>query len=261
MSRQLTMTLTPEQSATGSRALPWGFWATLGFSTLIIFGNFVSVMIAAIGIVASGVNPDLATNPAQLASDGMLVALSTLLSSPIVLGLTFLFVNLRKGPPAKEYLGLHEVGWRATLGWSLILLLFAGIADLLTFLLERPLVPDFMFNVYQTATSKTLLWIALVVAAPIAEEIFFRGFLFYGIQSTRLGPKGAIVLSSLIWAPLHMQYDTYNLAAIMVLGLLLGYARWKGRSVYIPIVMHALMNFIAAMEVMLQITLTPNGTA
>ena len=79
-----------------------------------------------------------------------------------------------------------------------------------------------MFNVYQTATSKTLLWIALVVAAPVSEEIFFRGFLFYGIQNTRLGSKGAIILSSLIWAPLHMQYDSYNLAAIMVLGLLLG---------------------------------------
>jgi len=256
MSRQMAMTLTPEHPTSGSRPPPWGVWATLGFSALIIFGNFVSVMIAAIGIVASGENPDLATNPAQLASNGTLVALSTLLSSPIVLGLTFLFANLRKGLPVKEYLGLHEVDWRTTLGWSLVLLLFAGLADLITFLLGRPLVPDFMFNVYQTAASKALLWIALVVAAPVSEEIFFRGFLFYGIQNTRLGSKGAIILSSLIWAPLHMQYDTYNLAAIMVLGLLLGYARWKGRSVYIPIVMHALMNSIAAMEVMLQIALT-----
>ena len=253
--------LNPEQSVSGSRPLPWGFWATLGFSALIILGNFFSVIIAAVGIVASGENPTLATNPAQLASNGMLVALSTLLSSPIVLGLTFLFVNLRKGPPVKEYLGLHEVDWRTTLAWSLLLLLFAGISDLITFHLERPIVPDFMLNVYQTATSKVLLWIALVIAAPVSEEIFFRGFLFYGLQNTQLGSKGAIVLSSLIWAPLHMQYDTYNLAAIMVLGLLLGYARWKGRSVYIPIVMHALMNSIAAMEVMLQIGLTPNGTA
>ena len=256
MSRHWTMTLTPEHPAPGSKPLPWGFWATLGFSALIIFGNFVSVIIAAIGIVASGENPGLAADPTQLASNGMLVALSTLLSSPLVLSLTFLFANLRKGPPVKEYLGLHEVDWRTTLGWSLILLLFAGLSDLTTFLLERPIVPDFMLNVYQTATSKTLLWIALVVAAPVAEEIFFRGFLFYGIQNTRLGSKGAILLSSLIWTPLHMQYDSYNLAAIMVLGLLLGVARWKGNSVYIPIVMHALMNFIAAMEVMLQIALT-----
>jgi len=39
-----------------------------------------------------------------------------------------------------------------------------------------------------------------------------------------------------------------------VLGLLFGYARLKTNSVYIPIVMHALMNFIAAMEVMIHIT-------
>jgi hypothetical protein len=252
------MTLTPEHSAPSSKPVPWGVWATLGFSALIIFANLVSVMIAAIGIVASGENPGLATDPAQLASNGMLVALSTLISSPIVLSLTLLFANLRKGLAVKEYLGLHEVGWKTTVRWSVILLLFAGLSDLMTFLLKQPIVPDFMFNVYQTATSKTLLWIALVVAAPVSEEIFFRGFLFYGIQNTRLGPKGAIFLSSLLWTPLHMQYDLYTLAAIMVLGLLLGYARWRGNSVYIPIVMHALMNFIAAMEVMLQIALTPN---
>ena len=256
MSRHLTMTETPEHSASSSKPLPWGFWATLGFSALIIFGNLVSAMIAAIGLVASGENPGLGADPAQLASNGMLVALSILVSSPVVLGLTLLFANLRKGLTVKEYLGLHEVGWKTTVRWSVILLLFAGLSDLMTFLLEQPIVPDFMLNVYQTATSKTLLWIALVVAAPVSEEIFFRGFVFYGIQNTQLGPKGAIFLSSLLWTPLHMQYDLYTLAAIMVLGLLLGYARWRGNSVYIPIVMHALMNFIAAMEVMLQMAIT-----
>ena len=256
MSRQLTMMETPEHPASSSKPLPWGFWATLGFSALIIFGNLVSVMIAAVGIVASGENPGLVADPAQLASNGTLIALSILVSSPIVLGLTLLFANLRKGPTVKEYLALHEVGWKTMARWSVILLLFAGLSDLMTLLLKQPIVPDFMLNLYQTATSKTLLWIALVVAAPVSEEIFFRGFVFYGIENTQLGPKGAIILSSLLWTPLHMQYDLYNLAAVMVLGLLLGYARFKGNSVYIAIVMHALVNFIAAMQVMLQIAIT-----
>jgi len=256
MSRQLTMMETTEHPASSSKPLPWGFWATLGFSALIIFGNLVSVMIAAVGIVASGENPGLVADPAQLASNGTLIALSILVSSPIVLGLTLLFANLRKGPTVKEYLALHEVGWKTMARWSVILLLFAGLSDLMTLLLKQPIVPDFMLNLYQTATSKTLLWIALVVAAPVSEEIFFRGFVFYGIENTQLGPKGAIILSSLLWTPLHMQYDLYNLAAVMVLGLLLGYARFKGKSVYIPIVMHALVNSIAAMQVMLQIAMT-----
>ena len=250
------MTETPEYPAFSSKPVPWGFWATLGFSALIIIGNVVSVMIAAVGLVASGESPDLIADPAQLASNGTLVALSVLVSSPIVLGLTFLFANLRKGLTVKEYLGLHEVGWKTAVRWSVILLLFAGLSDLLTFLLQQPIVPEFLLNVYRTATNKTLLWIALVVAAPVSEEIFFRGFVFYGIQNTRLGPKGAIILSSLLWTPLHMQYEFYNLAAVMALGLLLGYARFKGKTVYIPIVMHALVNFIAAMQVMLQISMT-----
>ena len=117
-----------------------------------------------------------------------------------------------------------------------------------------------MFNIYSTAPSKHLLWIALVVAGPVSEEVFFRGFLFYGILNTNLGPIGAVVLSSLIWASLHIQYDLYGMATVLVLGLLFGYARLRTNSVYIPIAMHALMNVIAAMEVMLRITLTSPGS-
>jgi len=256
MSRQVTMTVTPEHPSPGSKPMPWGLWPTLGFSAVILFGNLASGIMAAAGLVASGENPALGTDPGQLASNGMLVALSILISSPLVLGLTLFFANLRRGPTVKDYLGLHEVDWRTTVRWLLLLVLFAAISDLITVLLERPIISDVMFNVYRTATPKPLLLIALVLAAPISEEIFFRGFLFYGIQNTRLGPKGAILLSSLVWTLLHIQYDLYNLAVVMVLGLLLGYARLKGKSVYIPIVMHALMNSIAAMEVMLQISMT-----
>jgi len=237
-----------------SNPTPWGLRATLGLSALIILANLASGVMAVVGFVAFTQNPFLDKTPSQLASNGTLVTLSVLLSAPVIVGLTLFFANLRRGLSLRDYLALREVDWKQIIKWLCVLFLFALAFDLLTLLLKRPIVEQFMFNVYSTATSKPLLWAALVIAAPVSEEIFFRGFLFYGILNTRLGPTGAVILSSLIWTPLHIQYDLYGLASVLVLGLLFGYARLKTNSVYIPIAMHALMNFIAAMEVMIHIT-------
>jgi membrane protease YdiL (CAAX protease family) len=237
-----------------SKPTPWGLRATLGLSALIILANLASGVMAAVGFVAFTQNPFLDKTPSQLVSNGTLVTLSVLISSPVILGLTLVFANLRRGLILRDYLALHEVDWKQIVKWLSVLFLFAVISDLFTLLLKRPVVDQFMFNVYSTATSKPLLWTALVIAAPVSEEIFFRGFLFYGILNSSLGPTGAVVLSSLIWTPLHIQYDLYGLTMVLVLGLLFGYARLKTNSVYIPIAMHALMNFIAAMEVMIHIT-------
>ncbi len=249
------MELTPENPPRDSEPKPWGLRATLGFSALIVLANLLCGIMATAWYVAATQNPDFKMDPNQLVANGTLVTLSILLSSPLVFGMTFFFANLRRGPSIKDYLGFHEVDWKKIVKWLFTVVLFAGASDLMTFLLDRSIVQDFMFRIYSTAASKPLLWTAFVVAAPVSEEIFFRGFLFYGILKSRLGPWGAVVLSSLIWAPLHIQYDLYGILTVLILGFLFGYARLKTKSVYIPIVMHALMNCIASMEVMLQITL------
>jgi membrane protease YdiL (CAAX protease family) len=62
---------------------------------------------------------------------------------------------------------------------------------------------------------------------------------------------GAIIISALAWSVIHLQYDAYGLAGIFAGGLLLGFARFKSKSIYPPIVMHALSNIIATVEVII----------
>lgn len=247
------MNFSSENPSPSSESTPFGLLPTLGVSALIVLAQLACGILAAAGYVASGEGGGPETDPRELAYNGVVVTVSILMSSPLVFGLTVLFANLRRGLKIKEYLGLHEVDSKSMVLWLLAVFLFAVLSDLVTLLLRRPMVPDFMLNVYRTATYKALLWIALVIAAPLSEEIFFRGFLFYGIQKTGLGAAGAIFLPSLIWTFLHIQYDLFSLTMVFVLGVLLGYARWRSQTVYIPIAMHALMNFIASVEVMLQI--------
>jgi membrane protease YdiL (CAAX protease family) len=134
------------------------------------------------------------------------------------------------------------------LKWLLYLAIFLVASDILTLILSRPIVPPFMGDAYRTATFVPVLYVAIVVVAPIFEEIFFRGFLFEGVRHSRLGPGGAIGMTSLVWAIIHLQYDTYGVSTVFALGLLFGFARLKSGSVYVSIVMHALASLVAMIE-------------
>jgi membrane protease YdiL (CAAX protease family) len=108
-----------------------------------------------------------------------------------------------------------------------------------------------MINAYKTAHFTPLLWLAFIIAAPLYEEVFFRGFMFKGIENSRAGPIAAVVITSLAWAALHVQYNFVIIVSIFTGGLILGWARIKTNSIYIPIAMHVLQNLLATIVVII----------
>lgn len=87
------------------------------------------------------------------------------------------------------------------------------------------------------------------VAAPVFEELFFRGFFFRGIQQSRLGNVGAVLITSFFWSIIHVQYDLPLIIWIFLLGILLGIARARSNSTYLTIALHALLNLIATIQI------------
>jgi membrane protease YdiL (CAAX protease family) len=83
------------------------------------------------------------------------------------------------------------------------------------------------------------------ILGPIAEELIFRGVLYYRLSRTRLGPIVAIVVLTAAWALLHFSYSPAVIAVIFVSGLILGFARWQSGSVILPILMHIAWNLYA----------------
>ena len=106
-------------------------------------------------------------------------------------------------------------------------------------------MPDFSIEIYRSAAGSWVLWLAIVLVAPLAEEVFFRGFLFRGFAASMLGPAGAIVLTALIWAAFHLQYDYLQMGFVFVVGLLLGMARYLSGSIVLTSGLHVLMNLSA----------------
>ncbi len=243
-----------------TRAGPWGLWPTLGLS-LVVAVAYTLVQVALVTVVViyklrETKNFDVEEFGRSLARNGLFWSAAVCAGAPVIIGLSLLFARAARGITVREYLALHGRGWRTIGAWCLVLLLFVVIADSTTWLARGRLMPAVMEEVYRTAYFVPLLWFAFVVVAPVAEETFFRGFFFKGVEHSRLGPVGAIVLTSVVWAFMHTQYDLYDTAVILLGGLLLGYARWRSGSLYVPLAMHVLQNLLATIEIVLYLSLT-----
>jgi membrane protease YdiL (CAAX protease family) len=228
---------------------PWGFWATIGFSCLVILVLLVVQAVVAIAFIVVMKAQHTDMDPHSLGSNGLLLAIATCVSMPPTIAVSLLFAKLRKNITIKEYFCLYKPEQGQYIKWSLATLMLALCSDAVTIMLGRPVLPKFVVDAYTTAHFAPLLWFAMIIAAPLAEETIFRGFVFKGIQKSRIGSIGAILISSVGWAALHTQYDLYGVGTIFVSGLLLGIARSRSNSIYVPILMHALWSLIATIEV------------
>ena len=90
--------------------------------------------------------------------------------------------------------------------------------------------------------SLAIAFVLVGVWAPIAEEVFFRGFAMSGLAN-RYGLALAVVLSSALFAAAHL--DFASLVPTFILGLALGWVYLRTRSIWPCIFVHGLHNSMA----------------
>ncbi|HEY2033758.1 MAG TPA: type II CAAX endopeptidase family protein [Rhizomicrobium sp.] len=177
---------------------------------------------------------------------GAAISIVTFTSS-LVLLLVFLGFTRIRTRAVRLYLGLRLPGWRnfflgvAALSVTLIVLGFISSR------FSDPRALTFMRDMFVSARRDHLLWLlvgAVSIAAPIGEEITFRGFLYKTIE-LRFGPVAAIIVTALGWAILHIQYGWVSIASIFAIGLFLGTARYFSRSLILTMILHGIWNGMA----------------
>lgn len=89
-----------------------------------------------------------------------------------------------------------------------------------------------------------------VIAAPIFEEVIFRGFLFLGLQK-RIGVGWAALISSVLFGIVHIQYDFWGILGVTAFGLICTWLTWRTQSIKTGIIFHAIGNLLISIDVFL----------
>lgn len=167
-----------------------------------------------------------------------------------------LLLVLRRYKSSFKTLGLVWPRWR-DVGWA-----FTGLAMyvplmIATTMVTKALVPSLDLDQEQQigfsgahGSQLVLVFIALCILPPLAEELLVRGFLYLGLR-TRLRQRWAVLFTSALFAAAHLQFGSGApllwTAAIdtFVLSLVLIYLRNKTGNLCASIGLHMLKNSIA----------------
>jgi len=231
----------------------WKFWGTALWGLLIFAAMFAGQMAVVAWLVLRRQGPFDMAAAIHVVGGGLTISLSVITGLPAVLAALWLAIRLSRTPFA-DYLALRGTSWVHFLIGAVALGVLVMGWDLLSRATGREVAPGFMGEVLQSARADGALWLLVVafcVAAPVSEELFARGFLYRGWSESFLRVPGAILLSSLVWTSLHLQYDWFFFGEVFSIGLLLGYLRYRFHSTWLTIFVHGLNNLAAVVQTIL----------
>lgn len=225
----------------------WGPWATLGWALLVylLYAGIQSV-VALVSLFALGTSlDDLANAESMMSAPGIgpATALAILVSTPVGLGLVWVLSRVR-GLPAAQVLALGKPTRQQALLWTGAVAALLVATELLSRWLDRPAVPDFVEGLWSTTRGPfvPLLFLSVVILAPLFEEVFFRGFVFHGLGAGWT----AIVVSTVLFTVAHAgQYDAFDLGWVAALSVVLGLARLYSGSTRLTIGLHVAVNALS----------------
>ncbi len=221
---------------------PWGIPAILVALTVPVFLWASSLAF----IIANG-------EPADLTSGEIIanLVLQIVLLDGIFVGVPLLFalVRYRTGwsglglrPLDREHWWLPFVGavsaYVAIIAYSVVLSSIGG----------EDAVPkqDDIKDLFDNRAVLPLTGVALVITAPLAEEIFFRAFIFAGLIKN-IGVFWAMALSGFIFAAFHVQSgNTVGLIVPFTLvGMFFAWLYYRTGSLWTNVGAHLLFNLIS----------------
>lgn len=216
-----------------------------------IFASFILAQVVSYGIILG-----LQALGAPLAEINTTVfnasynAFTYALMVAMVIGLPWL---IKKYKTTREELGLKAPGWELAI-WELLLapgsliaymilsaILIVGAQYLLPFI-DLNQVQDTGFSQLVHGYEYALAFLTLVVIAPIAEEVLFRGYLL-GKLRAYIPTWGAVLIVSLLFAAVH---GAWNVGIdVFALSIVLCLLRIFTKNLWPSIILHMMKNFIA----------------
>jgi uncharacterized protein len=228
----------------------WGYWATLAWAALaFLAGQFLGFGLLL--WLRAGTWDTILQTP----FDGALVTLFIFISNPVTIVVLCVAAWLAR-TPLTDYFALRWPQPGDVAIGVVCLIGLIALSDAALYASGRDLVTTFQLQSYTTAVKEgwlSAMLVGAIVIAPAGEEIVFRGFLFRGWARSERSAWPAIVVISVLWAGLHVQYDWTGVLQIFVIGLFLGWMRLRSGSTLLTFLLHALFNLEGTLETVAQV--------
>jgi membrane protease YdiL (CAAX protease family) len=229
----------------------WYFIGTTLFGVIAQGAGTLGAMVTMILLLLSyGIPLDIpAADLKSLMHQGGWMATAMIGSCPFTLGVIWLATRIAR-QPFVDYLALRRPEGRELVRALALVLVVQLIWFAVGWLIGQR-ASEFAIDSYRSARDSGLLAVllaALLIFVPVNEEFVVRGFLFRGWSQSFLGPGAAIVLTSAVWTALHIQYNAFYLSEIFVIGLILGYFRWRTGSTWLTVIVHAAINLASVIQ-------------
>lgn len=199
-------------------------------------------------LMQNGFSLDLLSDPRMeermndLVFNGDLVARVAIWSGLACTALILLAVRLWKRRQTAQFLGLRRPHWKQLLLWLGAFMLLGLLIELLAYL-SPTFRSDFMEKVIGSTTNMVWLVLGVGIIAPLFEEFLVRGLLFGSIRHM-FDDHVSVALTAGVFALMHMQYDAAVMMLILPMGVVLGYARARSGSIWVPVILHVLNNML-----------------
>lgn len=219
----------------------WAFALTLWVGVTFFVAQMIVFGIASwlINQFQWGVNYTIAETVCMVLS--YVVALAVMIIAPKKL------LNMRV---TRDGLGLHGMPTWTDILLSPIGYILSIIASIAIMMVVKVIAPgidweqkqDVGFNSVLNGSDRMVAFVALVILAPITEELIFRGFL-YGKLRNHLSAMPAIILVSVLFGVLHGQWNVGIIVGLMSVFMCL--AREITGTIYAGILLHMIRNGLA----------------
>lgn len=161
------------------------------------------------------------------------------------------FFAARKYKIGLKNFGFRWIGTLKTLGWVFFSYIFyIGFGIFVIVLFYNLGIGNLGFepqrSIFEIFGNNTFGFIiAMIVAifiAPVVEEIYFRGFVLQTLAK-RIGPLWGIVLTALIFAAVHFEFQ--SIMPLIILSFILNVLYIRTKSIWPGIIFHIFNNSIA----------------
>lgn len=168
--------------------------------------------------------------------------ISSLVYYVISMGAAFWIIHLIR----KKRTGLSHYNFALSSDNIMLLVSIAVIA--LQLGIGSPIVewipmPEFVKNIFLEFANETGMYsfITIVIAAPILEELIFRGIILNGLLK-RYSPLKSILISSMLFGIVHL--NPWQFVSAMIIGMFSGWVYYRTRKLTLSILIHAVNNSI-----------------